>query len=247
MRDCEKARLRQLTLPEAEWGTARGAESVCPRCGPAADPAAMQLEKGVTGSMRCFLLALLGAALAHSQVVTFGVKGGAPLGKPTADYGYLKVEPGYWTVGPTAEVHLPAGVSLEVSALFSRYTVKYPIVAVPSPPPSSPIYSSTGDVRAWDFPLALKYRFGGGPFRPFVLGGVNYRRENADIQPECHTAGAPGCLGTAYSTSQDRLGPVAGTGIEFRYRRVRIAPEFRYTHLNRPGAHQYGLLLGFTF
>jgi len=196
--------------------------------------------------MRSFLLALLTATVATSQVVTFGVKGGAPLGNPTPDYGYLHISSDYWTVGPTLEFHLPVRFSLELSGLYSSYTVRYPIIAVPNSP-SSVAYGSTGEVHAWDIPLALKYRFTAGKINPFVLAGVNYRRENADIRPDCLRATGQACLGAAYSTSQDRLGPTAGGGIELRYRRTRIAPEFRYTRLNRPGASQYGLLLGITF
>ncbi|MGC4055179.1 MAG: hypothetical protein QM757_40600 [Paludibaculum sp.] len=50
-----------------------------------------------------------------------------------------------------------------------------------------------------------------------------------------------------YSTSQDRIGPTVGAGLEWRFGRLRAAPEFRYTRLNRTGANQYSLLFGLSF
>jgi len=46
-------------------------------------------------------------------------------------------------------------------------------------------------------------------------------------------------------TAVDRAGPQQV--VEFGLGKMRIAPEYRYTRLNRPGGNQSTLLVGFTF
>jgi hypothetical protein len=36
-------------------------------------------------------------------------------------------------------------------------------------------------------------------------------------------------------------------GIEFKYGRLKIAPEGRYMHLDRPGVNEVTVMAGFTF
>jgi hypothetical protein len=45
----------------------------------------------------------------------------------------------------------------------------------------------------------------------------------------------------------NRRGPAAGVGLEFKYGRLRIAPEVRYTRLDRPNANEVTVMAGFTF
>jgi len=44
--------------------------------------------------------------------------------------------------------------------------------------------------------------------------------------------------------NSNRRGEVAGGGVEFRYGRLKIAPEVRYTRLSNPGANQVSVLAG---
>ncbi len=204
--------------------------------------------------MRFLFVFLLLPAAAWCQVATFGVKGGVPLGQPADDFGHLKINSEHWTVGPTVEFHLPARFSLELGALYSGYNSKYDTnisILSPAPLPNFRL-TSRGDTRAWDFPAAIKYRFRSEGFTPFVLGGVNYRRESSDVRVTCTADDGGGCGASItylanYSTSQDRIGPTVGGGLEWRFGRLRAAPEFRYTHLNRTGANQYNLLFGLSF
>ena len=193
--------------------------------------------------MSKLILVLLLSSVGWAQMVTFGVKGGVAAGTPTADYGILKIDPGYWTVGPTVEFHTRIRLSLELAGLYSSYTVGYPTIQTPPFPLFR--YTSVQQTHAWDIPAVLKYRFSEGTVRPFVFAGVNYRRENSHVSGFCET-GVCTVVNT-YSTSQDRIGPTAGAGIEWKPGRIRIAPEFRYTHLNRPGANQFSVLLGVSF
>jgi hypothetical protein len=45
----------------------------------------------------------------------------------------------------------------------------------------------------------------------------------------------------------NRQGPAAGVGIEFKFGKVKISPEVRYTKLTRPNANEVTVLAGFTF
>ncbi|MBN9658244.1 MAG: outer membrane beta-barrel protein [Acidobacteria bacterium] len=199
-----------------------------------------------------FLFLLLPAA--WCQVATFGVKGGVPFGQPADDFGHLKIGSEHWTVGPTVEFHLPARFSLELGALYSGYNTSYETDISILSPVILPDFRLVGhgDTRAWDFPAAIKYRFRPEGFTPFVLAGVNYRRESTDVRVTCVTGDGGSCGANitylaGYSTSQDRIGPTFGGGLEWRFGRLRAAPEFRYTHLNRSGANQYSLLFGLSF
>ncbi|MGJ5815236.1 outer membrane beta-barrel protein [Paludibaculum fermentans] len=201
-----------------------------------------------------FLLVFLLLPAAWGQVATFGVKGGVPFGQPADDFDHLKINSEHWTVGPTVEFHLPARFSLELGALYSGYNVRYDTnISLVSPVPL-PYFRLVGhgDTKAWDFPAAIKYRFRTQGVTPFVLGGVNYRRESTDVRVTC-TAEDGGHCGSSiaytdrYSTSQDRVGPTFGGGLEWRFGRLRAAPEFRYTRLNRTGANQFNLLFGLSF
>jgi hypothetical protein len=99
-----------------------------------------------------FLLILLAVVPAHAPLFSYGFKAGSPVnypgGFPTLFSSRVESR---WTGGPTIELHLPARFSLEFDALYRSHV--------------------------WDFPLLLKYRFTGGPMRPFVSGGAFYSRE----------------------------------------------------------------------
>jgi hypothetical protein len=211
--------------------------------------------------MRLLLAALVVPLLANAQVASFGVKGGAALGNPSPDFGPLTVSPGHWTVGPTAEFFLPYRFSIEIDALYSGYRMRG-ITRFSAGLPTFAGGQTTGapgfqtdsrwDTKAWDFPALLKYRFTTGPVNPFVFAGFNYRHESSDISTTCTALDGGPCpanvsVPSTYSTSQDRTGPVTGVGLEIRRGHFRISPEFRYVHLDRRGADQYNLLLGFSF
>jgi hypothetical protein len=112
-------------------------------------------------------------------------------------------------------------------------------------------------VKAWDFPFLLKYRILSGPMRPFLNAGMSVTHQSTD------SSGTTICLGPLpcyppdstnsafdnfkYENSRNRRGIVAGAGVEFKYGRAKIAPEFRYTRLNNLGTHQAAILFGLTF
>lgn len=167
---------------------------------------------------------------------------GSPLNDPSARTDvYSTYSQSLWTGGPTVELHLPLNFSVEFDALFRTYRQNrtYPLRF------ESNLNTLTGSTvqktDAWDFPLMLKYRFRVGPIRPFVNAGYFWTRESSEVTSITTCNGPAGsCLppdlpyppGAAFfrNTSISR-GYVAGAGIEFRTRFVRIAPEVRF---NRP-------------
>ena len=106
------------------------------------------------------------------------------------------------------------------------------------------------DTNAWDFPALLKYRLSEATIRPYINAGYQYTHESTTFRAKClNESGA--CAATLirpeFEESLDRAGPVAGGGLEFRYWKLRLAPEVRYTRLNKPGINQVTLLFGVTF
>jgi hypothetical protein len=169
---------------------------------------------------RIFLFSLLVLAWcpsASSQLISIGVKGGVPLTDPLttgrSGTGGAGHDVRHYVVGPTAEVHLPFGFSVEVDALYRplNYTA-FSSNFSPLPGDYSPVAHTGSD---WQFPILAKYEFHKGIIvHPFVNGGVTYR----------HVSFSNVSLGDA-STA----GISVGGGLVFKLLFVRLSPEFRYT------------------
>jgi hypothetical protein len=199
--------------------------------------------------MRRFLVLFIAAGFTLcAQVVSFGVKAGVPV-TDALPYNFdgFHLDTGRWTVGPTAEFHLPARISIEIDGLYRGYRTisSFPVGIAGSPY----LIESHNDVKAWDFPLLLKYRILGGPTRPFVDAGYQLTHESSDVTTTCVSTGGVCNLLLVHPTqsSLNRTGPAAGGGIEFKAGKIRLAPEVRYVHLNKPGTNQVTILFGVTF
>lgn len=205
--------------------------------------------------------------LAPAQIVSFGVKTGEPLTSalPYSDYGSNLLDTGRWTIGPTVELRLVHGFSLEVDALYrgyrqaGSYSFSASIADGTNLVNLIPFSSSyRQDTKVWDFPVLLKYRFTAGRVHPFVDAGYTWSHESSDqvqsltclgtsdacnasdLKPYFHTQ-------TTSTGSNNRGGPTAGGGVEFKYGKVKIAPELRYTRFGRPNSNNATLMVGFTF
>lgn len=179
------------------------------------------------------LLFLAGTLAAQDQSASFGVKAGVPVTSPVP-YADLNEHTGRWTAGVTAEFHLISGLSAEVDALARSYSFSLPAFSSSN--------SHRQEANAWDFPLLLKYRSVEGAVRPFVNLGYQLSYESFDAST----------LSGREKTSATGTGPVGGIGVEFKYRRIRIAPEAHYTHLYHSGlsgsnGNLLTLLVGLTF
>jgi hypothetical protein len=227
---------------------------------------AKRRDPGSQIHMRQLILPLFFAATltAQAQRFSFGVRAGAPVtaALPYDSSPFSMVDTGRWTVGPTAEVRLFSHLSVEADALFRGYRSQSSgafILAGTSPvslqtPPVSVF--SRRNTKEWDFPLLLKYRFQAGRMHPFVDAGFQFAHASSDFTISCF-AGPDICsaagIGSSvtsqnsFSVSVNRQGPAAGVGIEFKFGKVKISPEVRYTRLTRPNANEVTVLAGFTF
>ena len=226
---------------------------------------AKRRDPGSQIRMRHLILPLFFAAAlaAPAQRFSFGVKAGAPVtaALPYDVSPYSMVDTGRWTVGPTAEVRLFSNLSFEADALYRGFRSLSPggsfILSGTSLMPVFPISASIlQNAKEWDFPLLLKYRFQTGTVHPFVDAGFEFAHTSSDFTISC-LAGPDTCSATgigssvssqnSYSSSVNRHGPAAGVGIEFKFGKIRISPEVRYTKLTRPNANEVTVLAGFTF
>jgi hypothetical protein len=215
--------------------------------------------------MRHFLPLFLTALAAPAQVVSFGIVAGVPLTPALSGHDNFNasIDTGRWTVGPSIDFHLFRGFSFDAGMLFRGYSTKTGFLYESNG--TAIVYSTHTSARDFDFPLLLKYRFLSGPRRPFVEGGVVWTYETHDeygtVVSSCLLPGATGCQPPTNTTTTTTFPPspltlfgvVAGVGGEFKYRKIRIAPEFRYTnYLDHYGVgsiqrRELTILLGFSF
>jgi hypothetical protein len=209
-----------------------------------------------------YSILLLSATLftASAQVLSFGLKGGIPLGDPVrANYfgslGLSYVDTGRWTVGPTAELRLPFQFALEADALFRTYRLgsasTYQLTA-----DLQPVFTvSKQDAKVWDIPLLVKYRLPGKLMRPFITAGdVLSRVSTETTAAQTCFAGSP-CLpfnaaqwtANTFSYKTWRHGFTGGLGAEYTVKRIKIAPELRYMNQANPRSDQFSILVGVTF
>ena len=212
--------------------------------------------KAVVASSFLFSLAVP----ARPELLSFGVKGGLPVTDAftTGRGGPLGFFSGVnrYTVGPTVEFHLPAGLSIEFDALYRRLNYGSDAVF------PTTVTATRVTANSWEFPLLLKGRLGVGPVHPFIAGGASFQHLS-DITriDEFFEGGARRVTETGRPAElQNRFnaGFVIGGGVELRGGGLRLSPEFRYTRwgwdnfrdvggLLRSNQDQAAFLLGLTF
>jgi hypothetical protein len=187
-------------------------------------------------------LLLLAGRPARSQIFSFGVKAGVPL---TTVYtpgfipdGGSTASEQRFTIGPTAEVHLPFHLSLEVDALWRQSSFSANGAHLPGTLNSS--------VNDWQIPLLAKYEMLSGPVRPFIDGGVVIRH----VSTTSSSFGPP--------TNPNTAGISVGGGLTLKLLHLRLSPEIRYTNWPTPAfsvtytpvyskSNQVDLLMGVTW
>ncbi|HTR38761.1 MAG TPA: hypothetical protein VMH80_22800 [Bryobacteraceae bacterium] len=162
------------------------------------------------------LFALLGPAAWGQSLVSFGIKGGVPLNDAFSDRTFLGVDTFTHTfsdsknyvIGPTAELRLPLGFSVEADALYRPLSLVSENTIVSG---STTVRSAT-DISAWEFPILGKYHFLHTPIvKPYVEAGPIFR--------------ALGSSGSYLSNS----GFAMGAGVDVKVLVVRLEPEIRYS------------------
>ena len=199
-------------------------------------------------SLLLFFL-LPGGALA--QKISFGVKGGVPLTE-TFRFSGIDSGPGpvsskeeyfsrtkRYTVGPTLEVGLPRGLSIEFNALYKRLNYDYNAF-YKSPSSGRHFINTKNTANRWEFPVLLKYRFyrvSSASIRPHVSVGASWNHVSGEENFRESSSSNFGRLFSRVTTSSELLelhrkgtmGFVIGSGVEFRFLLMRVSPEIRYT------------------
>jgi opacity protein-like surface antigen len=189
------------------------------------------------------LLPLLFAASAFAQPFSAGVKVGLPL----TDFvntvnGTVSSKTNRYLVGPTVELHLPAGFGVELDALYRRFDYSNPVGSTVN----GVITFANTTSSAWEFPLLLKYRFPAKVVRPYVDAGVAWDK----VSNLANTL-------SGNSTKSTTMGAVVGAGLDVHVLIVHILPELRYTrwtdqHFNitnvlHSNQNQAEFMVGITF
>ena len=132
--------------------------------------------------------------------------------------------------GLTGELGLPAGLLLELDALYSHPSYRSTAMGTDT------LASSTTTINAWDFAVLAKKPFFQKAVRPFVNAGAAFKAVNEDtnvvltVFPSQVTQSkvrAPEYI------HQATAGYAAGLGVDFRIGKFQVTPEFRYTHFQR--------------
>ena len=200
--------------------------------------------------MKLALLLLLATVSAFAQF-SFGIRGGLPLtnffqaaSNPDETFSSNATR---FIIGPTVELRLPAGFSLEADALFRHFQYKG------SANPLDELVQTTAS-NAWEFPLLVKYRMPGLFVKPFLDGGVAFDHWSGTNQVIAAATGTGSTSGTAGSNA----GFVLGAGMELHLPLIRLSPEIRYTRWGaasvtdlggalRSNQNQAEFLIGLTF
>jgi hypothetical protein len=165
---------------------------------------------------------LLLPALAFSQGLSIGVKGGVPL-LDLFDDGLggsipLITETQRFVVGPAIELRLPAGLGIELDALYKRFDQEGG--------------GQTATGSSWEFPLLGKYRFPGTLLRPYIEAGITFNHLSNVLNLE----------------TESRKGFVAGGGLELKVPVLRFSAGIRYSRLEAklaiPSTDQADILFG---
>ncbi|MSV28499.1 MAG: hypothetical protein EXQ52_07115 [Bryobacterales bacterium] len=146
----------------------------------------------------------LAAAPAFPQRVRVGARLGVPVNdafQTIQNRTPFTLESKRYTFGPSVEVRILKGLTLEADALYRN--AEY----------------STATGSTWEFPLLAKHVHGRGPVRLFLNGGYSFHR----------LSGFKQFVGTLGIGDRTNRGLVTGGGLELNLNRVKVSPEIRYT------------------
>jgi hypothetical protein len=176
---------------------------------------------------------IIAAGAGYAQQVSAGIEGGFPIQTPLNT---TKVMP--FAVGPTAEVRLFWGISLQTGVLYRRVGDA-----------QSSLFFNTIDngaivssdrLRGWalDIPILAKYRFlgEGRAFRPFLAVGPTIRRTSIRDTFTTSVQGTTMPPPPFYLANYDHhniewnVDPTVAAGVDIRTGRFHVEPEVRYSY-----------------
>jgi hypothetical protein len=204
------------------------------------------------------LLFLMVARPVGAGQLWLGIKGGVPLTNPfnsASPFGSLTTNlPGTiftssnnrYTMGPTVELHLPAGLGIEMEALYRHFS--YSLVGSVGKDYCCLVFllvTSRTTGGSWEFPLLLKYRFATRITKPYLVAGLAIDTLSGLTTTTVSTI-VPFQQTTTLTTSNPgelkdttTTGFVSGVGTDLHAIGVHITPEIRYT---RWGAAHFATL-----
>jgi opacity protein-like surface antigen len=201
--------------------------------------------------LKSLSLMFLTAGLSYCQPFSFGAKFGVPLTDffntvQSSNFTFNATTDRY-IVGPTAELHLPLGLGIEVDALYRHMSYNGSGLV-------GSITGSSVNSGDWEFPLLLKYRFPMKIVRPYVDGGVAWDKLFGLTQSVKESIANQSPTVVNQNTT---AGVVLGAGLDIHLK-VHIMPEIRYTRwgsaqfvdptgLLSSTKNQAEFLLGITF
>lgn len=202
--------------------------------------------------MRPAFVLLLAAGAALAQPFTWGVRAGVPLNdafNTVSNQNFtFNTNTNRYLIGPTAELHLPFGLGVEVDALYRHFSYTGSGIFQGS---SAVTNVSSGN---WEFPLLLKYRFPAKIVRPYIDAGVAWNKLSGLTQTVSHL----GSTGSLKVEQDNSAGFVLGGGIDLHAVFVHVMPEIRYirwgsaqitdpTGFIKSSQNEAQFLVGFTF
>ncbi len=181
------------------------------------------------------------------HLVSFGIKGGVPFTDSfafdrvsivtfpsvrTGDFSsgsgaFLTAGPTITTynasktylLGPTVELHLPLGLSLEADALYHPLNFLTPPALLR---PNLVTTATKHENDSWEFPVLGKYRFPIPFVSPYLEAGPTFRT-----------------LSSPLSQYLSNVGVAAGVGVEARVWKLRLSPEVRFIHWGKDSGAAY--------
>lgn len=173
------------------------------------------------------------------QSVSFGIKAGVPVtaGQGNDDNRFT-LGTQRRTAGATAELSLPANLSVGVDVLYRRFSYTADFTEYGGG-------STAANIGHWEVPVYAKYRFGKGMVRPYVEAGFAFDYARTSGTYDC--TGGFSCFfpssGT-FSSSEWGRGFLAGGGVEIKAAFLKIAPEVRYTRWQKGVFQDQALQVG---
>jgi len=177
------------------------------------------------------------AGVLQAQPFTFGIKGGVRLTSDLDSY-FATTESKQYVVGPMLTARLPFGFRLELDALYRRVGYR-----TASSDVLGGFYSERDVGNAWEVPMVLRRTlwhgfYAGAGYAPRIINGARHFNSVSvtSLNPllkSYYESSLPGSWNTTH-------GVIGAAGIEKRVGPLRIAPEIRYTHWNKPAVDLYG-------
>ena len=200
-----------------------------------------------------FVLACAALPVQAQLPIGFGLKGGGRLTDFTEGNSSVSTSDHTYTIGPYAELNLPAGFSIELDLLYKKSGTTFYNVA------TDPTTYTKFSMDSFDLPILLKKSFDAQMiFQPFVEAGLANRYSTGipgttSVVTPVGTTGGP-----VYSTSTTsgwQEGIVLGGGVQFKIVKVKFSGELRWTRfgnisassLPKLNANQAELLVGIGF